>query len=77
MIKTIPTELYFAEDGSIFKMNRVHENGMFLTYSILLCEELQNLSDLLRKNNTKGKSKKIGSTGDQAMSQQTPQLQPE
>jgi hypothetical protein len=69
MTKTIPTELYFAEDGSDSKMNRVQENGMFLTYSILSCEEFQNLRDLLFDKcvKRKGKSKEIGSTGDQAI----------
>jgi hypothetical protein len=57
MTKTIPTELYFAEDGSDSKMNRVQENGMFLTYSILSCEEFQNLRDLYLINALKEKEK--------------------
>jgi hypothetical protein len=67
MTKVPSTELYLAEDGSLFKMNRLQGNGWFLTYSLLSCEELRNLNDLLCDNNAKRESKKAGPIGDQAI----------
>ena len=73
MTNATPVELYVSEDRSIYRINRLRENGQFFTFERLTGEGINELIDLSQNNKRSQKNTRLrGTTTRQQQQRQEP-----
>ena len=62
MTNATPVELYVSEDRSIYRINRLRENGQFFTFERLTGEGINELIDLSQNNKRSQKNTRLRGT---------------